>query len=322
MKRMTLSKPDRTLRGIFGLVLLTTAAGCAEPKIARTTPRPPTDDAVAQLWVEPRDIASRDLFWGAGGRALAPKPGSTYKFEEEKVGGYSPGFTVTDGAGREWSAKQGPEAQTEVVASRIYWAVGYHQPPTYFVAEWNLEGGLSAGPQKSARFRPDIGKVVGDWSLHQNPFVGTQPYRGLLVLGVILNNWDIKDDQNKIYEFERPREGARRWFVARDLGATFGRPQWPDGSRSDPGDFEKHPFILGFEGDRPKFGYQGRHDELLAQIRRRDVRWMTERLARISNRQLADAFRAGGFPDESANRFIRRLKDKIAEGLAVCPQGC
>jgi hypothetical protein len=317
------SKPGRSVFQCSALVLLAWATvGCGEPKIKRTAPRPPTQSQMAELWVEPKDIPARDLFWGAGGRDLAPEEGTTFKFEEEKIGGYSPGFTVTDGSGREWSAKQGPEAQTEVVASRIYWAVGYHQPPTYFLAEWTLEGGRAAGPQTSARFRPDVGKVVGDWSLHQNPFVGTQPYRGLLVLGVILNNWDIKKEQNKIYQFERPREGARRWFVSRDLGATFGRPKWPDGSRSNPDDYEKHPFIVGFDGDRVLFGYQGRHDELLKQIRRRDVRWMSERLARITNRQLADAFRAGGYPQDTAEQFIRRLKEKIAEGLAVCPAGC
>lgn len=308
------------------LVLLIIAAGlaaaCAEPKVARTTPRPATAADVRELWIEPADIAARDLFWGPGGRDLAPQNGSTFKLKEEKPGGYSPGFDVEDAEGRDWSAKQGPEAQTEVAASRLYWAVGYHQPPTYFVAEWKLEGGRTEGPQMSARFRPDIGKVIGDWSLHQNPFVGTQPYRGLLVLHVMLNNWDIKPEQNKIYEFDRPRDGARRWFVVRDVGATFGRPRWPDGSRSDPEGFERHPFITGFDGTRVRFADQGRHDELLRQLQRRDVRWIAERLAKLSDRQLADAFRAAGYPDATAARFIRRLKQKIDEGLAVCPRGC
>lgn len=320
----TRTKPGRVrVRCLLGLLLVAGGIGaCREPKIVRTNPRTPSAATMAQLWVEPKDIASRNLFWGSGGTAMAPEKGSTFTFKDLKVGGYSPGFTVKDPKGRQWSAKQGPEAQTEVVASRIYWAVGYHQPPTYFLPEWNLEGGPSAGRQNSARFRPDIGKVLGDWSLHQNPFVGTQPYRGLLVLTVILNNWDIKEEQNKIYAFDEPREGARRWFVSRDLGATFGRPRWPDGSRSNPEDFEKHPFLLGFDGDRALFAYQGRHGELLQQVRRRDVRWMSERLARITDSQFADAFRAGGYPADTAGRFIRRLKEKIAEGLAACPKGC
>jgi hypothetical protein len=49
---------------------------------------------------------------------------------------------------------------------------------------------------------------------------------------------------------------------------------------------------------------------------------MAERLAKISDKQLSDAFRAGGYPDNVAARFISRLKQKIAEGLAVCPKGC
>lgn len=304
------------------LLVAGAAIACAEPHIRRTARRAPTATQMAELWIEPANIAARDLFWGPGGRALAPANGSTFKFKEQDTSGFSPGFTVEDADGREWSAKQGPEAQTEVVASRIFWAVGYHQPPTYFVAEWTVDGGLSSGPQTSARFRPDIGKVVGDWSLHENPFVGTQPYRGLLVLQVMLNNWDIKPSQNKIYEFDEPRDGARRWYVARDLGATFGRPRWPDGTRSNPDHFDEHPFIIGFDGNRPRFADQGRHDELLQQIRRRDVRWIAQRLSRLTDRQLADAFRAAGYPDATANRFITRLKAKIAEGLAACPPGC
>ncbi|MBI2221898.1 MAG: hypothetical protein HYU53_11915 [Acidobacteria bacterium] len=299
-----------------------TAAACGEPRIRRTAPRPPAPAQMAELWVEPSNIAARDLFWGPGGRALAPRNGATFTFKEEKAGGFSPGLTVEDAQGREWSAKQGPEAQTEVVASRIYWAAGYRQPPTYFLAHWSVEGGPSSGAQNSARFRPEIGKVIGEWSLHRNPFVGTQPYRGLLALAVILNNWDIKPSQNKIYEFGEPRDGARRWYVARDLGATFGRPRWPDGSRNNPDHFEAHPFIIAFDGDRPRFGDQGRHDELLNQLRRRDIRWISERLARITDRQFADAFRAAGYPDAIAGRFIARLQEKIADGLAACPRGC
>src|SRR5512132_4345298 len=100
-------KPDRSHPYLMGtLILAFLATGCGETKIKRTIPRPPTAAQMAELWIEPKDIASRNLFWGSGGRALAPEIGSTFKFKEEKVGGYSPGFTVTDGTGREWSAKQ------------------------------------------------------------------------------------------------------------------------------------------------------------------------------------------------------------------------
>ena len=48
-----------------------------------------------------------------------------------------------------------------------------------------------------------------------------------------------------------------------------------------------------------------------------DVRWICGRLQRLRDAQWQDAFRAGGYPPVDAERFIRRLKQKIAEGLAL-----
>ena len=56
----------------------------------------------------------------------------------------------------------------------------------------------------------------GDWSWHENPYVGTRQLNGLLVANLILNNWDIKPTQNRIYEMDdrrqRPRLQAARAF--------------------------------------------------------------------------------------------------------------
>ena len=65
----------------------------------------------------------------------------------------APGSMFADADGRRWSVKLGPEAQTEVVTSRVLWAIGYHQPPTYYVPSWQLSGG-PGGQQPAARFRP------------------------------------------------------------------------------------------------------------------------------------------------------------------------
>jgi hypothetical protein len=37
----------------------------------------------------------------------------------------------------------------------------------------------------------------------------------------------------------------------------------------------------------------------------------------LTDRQWHDAFRAGGIDDQTSARFIRRLKQKIADGLAL-----
>jgi hypothetical protein len=66
-----------------------------------------------------------------------------------------------------------------------------------------------------------------------------------------------------------------------------------------------------------RLDYRGRHKALFADIRPADVRWICERLDTLTDRQWQDAFRAGGIEPRAADRFIRRLKQKIAEGLAL-----
>ena len=304
---------------ILALSVVVTSA--CHPPIQSTLASPPTASQRAQLWSEPK--AGRDLYWGVGGRRLAPDPAASYTVIEIKRTGFSPGYDVKGPDGREWSAKFPPEAPTEVVASRIHWGVGYHQPPIYYVMKWTAEKATSPNPQLPARFREKAPKLSGGmeakgpWSYYQNPFVGTRELNGLLVLQVMLANSDLKDDNNEIYQLREAIEGASTWYVARDIGHTFGRTGVMDAPRGDVEVFEKTPFIKGLVNGRVQFEWRGLHDALVEDIKPADVRWICGRLQRLTDAQWQDAFRAGGYPPEDANRFIRRLKQKIAEGLAL-----
>ena len=308
------------------VVLLSATAGlgmACNPTVKSTLPGPPSASQLAQLWVEPD--RGRDLFWGVGGKKLAPDPTERYKVIEIKRGGYSRGYTVLDESEREWSAKFPPEAGTEVAASRLYWGIGYHQPPIYLLREWIAEKATSPNPQLPARFReknPDLnGLDAGDpWSYYRNPFVGTLQMNGLLTLQAMFGNSDLKDAQNVVYTLKQPLEGASTWYVARDLGHTFGRTGVIDAPRGDIEVYEKTPFIRGVENGRVRFEYRGRHKSLFENIPPAHVRWVCERLNRLSEAQWRDAFRAGGIEGEMAERFIRRTKQKIAEGLALGTQ--
>jgi hypothetical protein len=305
---------------LFSSVALLTAC---HPPIRSTLPEPPSAAQLAQLWVEPK--AGRDLFWGVGGKALQPDPSAAYTVIELKRSGFSRGYTVTGPDKREWSVKFPPEAPTEIVASRIHWGIGFHQPPIYYMTKWMAEKAPSPNPQLPARFREKNPKLndriaLEDkdvWSYYQNAFVGTRELKGLLVLQAMLGNSDLKDENNAVYVLREAFEGASTWYVARDLGHTFGRTGVVDAPRGDVEIFEKTPFIKGVVNDRVKFDWRGRHDVLFDDIRPADVRWICTRLQRLTDDQWHDAFRAGGYPKEDAERFIRRMKQKIAEGLAL-----
>jgi len=282
--------------------------------------RAPSATELAQLWVEPEP--GRDLFHGVGGPRLAPNPLALYTVIEAKKGGFSDGYSVRDPRGREWSAKLYPEARTEVVASRIVWAVGYHQPPVYVLEQWSAKGARGPNPQPVARFRAEKPELHGltesdSWSYSDNPFVGTRQLAGLLVLQVMLGNSDLKPANNRLYTLDRPFEGTRSWYVARDLGHTFGRTGVVDAPRDDVDVFAETPFIKSVNDGVVQFEYRGLHGPLFKNITVSDVHWICGRLSKITDRQWADAFRAGGYAEPTAQRYIYRLKQKIAEGLAV-----
>src|SRR5262245_27552361 len=102
--------------------LLAAVMACAPSVRPTSTPSRPPD--LTQLWTAPADAAALDLFYGAGGEALAPDPTAEYRFLTKDTKGYSGGYDVVGPDGVEWSVKIGDEAQTEVVASRLIWAAG------------------------------------------------------------------------------------------------------------------------------------------------------------------------------------------------------
>jgi hypothetical protein len=317
------------MRLMLVVALTLSAAGCGRSLRQIDLPAIPGTPALTELWEEPRDIKTRDLFHGAGGTSLAPK-GSSFAFVAADSTGFSPGFDVTDNTGLEWSVKTGPEAQSEVTTSRILWAIGFHQPPTYYVEHWTMMG-AQAGKQLPGRFRPKLKEeeVVGDWSWYENPFVGSRPYAGLVVANLILNSWDWKTSNNKIYSLSTSTGAVERRFVVRDVGASLGRTTYPhilkwfrlrgfgQGTRNDLPGFEAQGFITAVDGDRVDFDYRGIYRDVIDSVTPADVAWTSALMARLSDRQWDDAFRAGGYTPDERRRYILKIKEKISQGLAL-----
>jgi hypothetical protein len=308
----------------IGLVLLAACAGRTAETQA-VIEHPAAVD-IKQLWTDPVDLESRDLFNGPGGAKLAPNPAARYEIVEVDETGFSAGYAVRDDQGTAWNVKLGIEAQPEVVASRLLWALGYHQPPTYLVTAWKLAGKQS-GAQGISRFRRESPneKVVSDWSWYENPFERTQPFRGLVVANLILNNWDWKTSNNKVYA----GDAGHRKYIVRDVGASLGKTTFPQflkwtplrmgkqGSRNDLEGFEGQGFIKGVEADRVKFDYNGVHTRLVDTVTVQDVVWTCRLMSRLSPQQWDDAFRAAAYQPAERQRFIAKLKSKIDQGLAL-----
>ena len=311
-------------------IVVSALVACAQAPQAQS--RTAHAHELTELWEEPGNLLERDLLAGPGGAELAPPDnGGSFEFLAFKTAGTNRGYEVKDASGRVWSVKLGIEAQTEVTSSRILWAMGFHQPAQYFVHEFTLNGG-DTGVKTNARFRTDLDKweSAGEWSWYENPFLGAVQFRGLIVTQLILNNWDLKTTNNRIYRSNDGSSQRPQLFMVRDVGASLGyAKQFPifkllgtvgnQGSKNDLDGFERQGFITSVDGAKVTFDYRGPNQGLIDRITAPDVIWACEQLAKLPDGHLQAAFKAGGFPQDKAERYIKKIKDKIAQGLALKP---
>ena len=298
------------------------------PKMQPTMPA--SAAPLNELWQEPANIGSRDVFDGPWGAEHAPDPNVTYAFVSRKQQGTNPGVTVTDPDGKEWHVKQpthtdqGAEGPIEVTLSRVLSAVGYHQPPVYFVPALKIADRRGVHVEPGGRFRltEKSMKHVGEWSWQQNPFVGQRPYQGLLVILLMFNSSDLKNSNNTLYQVTRGGRTAE-WYVVRDLGDALGKTGRFAPQRNNLEIFARTRFITGVSGGFAEFGdYRGLHGELLhGRITPADVAWASALIGGLSERQWQDAFRAGGYPPHVARQFISILRGRVAEGQRIGTTG-
>jgi hypothetical protein len=308
---------------LVAIVVALNVASCARAK--RPSLQPAAKTPGATIWQQPTDLPTRDVYYGPWGSRRAPDPNATYTFVERKHSGVNPGMTVVDAQGREWSVKQpypsglDDEGPVEVTLSRLLSAVGYYQPPVYYLPRFTLKDDWGTHTEPGGRFRLKVEtlKDVGPWRWEENPFVGTRPYQGLLVLLMMFNSSDLKNSNNTLYE-RRNGDHVERWYVVRDIGGALGDTHALAPRKNDLDTFERRPFILGVRSGFVDFAY---HSWYRALVRERitpdDVAWASNQLARLSDRQWHDAFRAGGYEPQIANRFIRKLRDKVRQGQEV-----
>jgi len=264
------------------------------------------------MWKDPTDLESRNLVLGAGGEEMKPDV-STLTFIEQKTGGFSTKYRVKDAKGNEWVAKIGKEAQTDTAANRLLWALGYETEIAYLIPHAKIEG---KGEFDNVRLeaRPANVKRAGNWMWENNPFMSAPEFKGLKILMVMLNNWDMKDDNNEILAPRGETSGdAELRYIISDLGATFGKTGgFLSRSRNKPSDYVKAVFIKKVNGDKIEFNYSGKNQKLFEGLTVADARWLSNLLKRLSDDQIKDAFRSANYSTEEIDLLTGEFKERIA----------
>jgi len=296
------------------LLVLAPAAAAQKKSKKKALPR-----GTPVLWRD-RDVAQLDLSAGPGGDAMRPATRGL-RFVKEEKSGFSKKYRVRDSRGREWVAKVSKEAQSETAASRLIWAAGYETEITYLVPRVNIPG---KGWFDNVRFeaRPANTKRYGEWSWARNPFSGTRELEGLKVLMVLINNWDLKDENNVILHTSGSRE---LHYAISDLGATFGKGGGPGffwritRSRNEPEDYAETKFIDKVEDGYVDFHYTGKNEKLFEKVKVEHARWIGGRLSALTDGQLAALFRAANYTPEETRLLARVVRARIEE-LSSLPQ--
>jgi len=329
------------LRLLLAVLALTPSTILAADKSKEAPVVQNTISGPVLFWSDPTDWATRDLFYGQGGKAHEPH--GPFKFEKEDLDGSNPKFVVHDSDGVKWKVKLGLEVRPETAATRLVWAAGYYVNEDYLVREIQIDGVPAhlhrgqkligpGGTAHNVRLKREDEKKVGIWQWDKVAFAGSREWNGLRVLMALIGNWDLKDVNNSVY-----REASQSVYMVSDLGACFGTAgvSWPiDRAKDNLTSYSHSKFIRRIGPDtvdfqapaRPSFerlvdpkAYFARiHLEHLGRnVPRADARWLGQLLARLAPAQIQDAFRAAGYSPQEIQEFARLLEGRITALAAL-----
>jgi hypothetical protein len=88
-------------------------------------------------------------------------------------------------------------------------------------------------------------------------------------------------------------------------------------SRNNPKKYAKMGFVDGVKNNRVHFHYHGKRDDLFRDITVQDAEWTGSLLARLSDRQLRDAFRAANYTPAQINLLTNAVRVRIKELLTL-----
>ncbi|HVF30711.1 MAG TPA: hypothetical protein VNA22_07050 [Pyrinomonadaceae bacterium] len=265
------------------------------------------------MW-RPVPVEQRDLFNGAGGKAMRPNT-RRITFIKRDTGGNNLKYRIKDASGRIWVAKIADESQPEVAANRLLYGLGYVTEIDYLAPRLRIPG-KKIYTNVRLEARPSSIERVGNWKWNENPFVESDEFYGLRIMMAMINNWDLKDTNNAILR----TAGEDRYAVS-DLGSSFGKLAVSSKfilnrigrNVNAPADFRESDFIRGVRDGQIDFAYKGKGVGLMEGITPRHARWLANLLNRLSDKQIRDAFRAANYNRAEINMLTAAFKSRIRQ---------
>jgi hypothetical protein len=325
---MMTQKKRSTLFALLAFTAFVAAAILTSPGIAWAQPR--------KIWEDRGPIQNLDLYWGNASPDRAPV--GPFTFVKEDLGGTNPKAIVRDARGVRWGVKWDKEVQAEVAATRLAWAMGLGVEETYYVETGTIvfPGSrptfqrIGSFIDKTGRFRsaarferrgPELVKK-GVWPFGQNPLMSQGGYSVLVLMDVVMANWDAKNANNKILSV-KDSAGTTEWYMIGDYGACFGKMGGTFAhSKYVLKDFEKNPpVIASVSGQTAYLGYKGSNASSHASVPLEGVRFFANKAAGLSLNQVEDAFRAAHANEADLHGFAqavyRRIQEIVARAASV-----
>ncbi len=284
--------------------------------------------APQKIWEDRGPIQNLDLYWGSASPGRAPV--GPFTFIREDLAATNPKADVRDANGVPWGVKWDEEVQGEVAAPRLAWAMGLGVEETYYVPTGTIRfagsrpafqriGSFidkSGGFRSAARFERRGPELVskGSWPFGKNAVTAEPGYSVLVLMDVVMGNWDAKDDNNKILSMT-DTAGVADWYMIGDYGACFGKMGGHfSHSKYELKDFVRNPpVITSVTGDRVYLGYKGSHESFHASVPLQGARLFASRAADLRLDQVEDAFRAAHASDADLHGFARAVYDRFQQ---------
>lgn len=282
----------------------------------------------AKIWEDRGPIDQLDLFWGSASADRVPV--GPFTFVTEDVTGTNPKAHVRDANGVQWGVKWDEEVHSEIAATRLAWAMGLRVDETYYVDSGTV---VFAGGQRPAfkrigsfidkqghlmparfqRMHPEQ-KSKGNWTFGGNPLTSDSGYSVLVLMNVIMANWDAKDTNNKLLSVPESA-GATDWYMVGDYGACFGKMGgMMSHTKYRLKDFAANPPVVkSVTGSTVNLEFKGQNASAHASVPLAGARFFANRAAKLTVANIEDAFRAAGASEQDRHAFAEAVYGRIRE---------